>query len=155
MIDMLRGIATAVAVLALTGCTPKSRDICTAPALLPPQTKEQIKENYGDQAEQVRVWINSEVDYDNCLKIQAYATRNVVGPMPDVAKGIIAKCSYKFDLWHQMKRGSFHTPTINDSLRAELNDEEEGERQASETQATSLVLDYSTCAAGAKPVPAS
>jgi hypothetical protein len=47
--------------------------------------------------------------------------------MPDVAKGIPAKCADKFDVWHEVKIGSYGG--MNDGLRALLD----GEAAAGET----------------------
>jgi hypothetical protein len=141
------------AILLIVGCTSPPRDICTVPTPERAQSKAQIKEAYGDLADQIGSWSNLKIDYDNCLKAQAYATRRLPAPMPDVAKGILAKCADKFDVWHEVKTGSYGG--MNDGLRALLDGEAEDDRKAAEREAAALVLDYQTCATGEKPALAS
>ena len=60
MLRVHRLVGGGAAILLVVGCRPTSRDICTVPISEPAQTKAQIKEAYGDQAERIGAWSNLE-----------------------------------------------------------------------------------------------
>ena len=139
----------AAVTLTLIGCQPTPRDACVVPIPDPPQTQDQINNAFGDQAARIGSWINLRVEYDNCLKEQAYLTRRLSEPMEDVAHAISAKCAPQFELWHHAEAGSYEV--MNDTLRSFLDDEKEEDQKTADHAILASVLSYRTCAAGQKP----
>jgi len=82
----------------LGACIKRDPDVCTAPKAQTPLTEAEMKSKGVDDAQFVRA-VNAQVAVKECIENGAFNARKLHEPMDQVAKGIMAACSTKFDVW--------------------------------------------------------